>query len=59
MDGRLYDWFVVMISFLVYIHIFIKTIGTTCFSTSDLNVTLVGITASVWLLTVRVIRRKR
>ena len=57
MDEQLYDWFITFISFLIYIYIFTKTIGSSCFNTSDLSVTLVGVVASVWLLIVRTIKK--
>ncbi len=56
MDEKLYDWFIIMINYLIYIYVFIKTLGTTCFKTADLSIALVGLVASVWLLIVRAFR---
>jgi hypothetical protein len=47
MEPAIIDWFTNTLNFLIYIFIFIKTLGTACFNQFDLSVSLFGIGVSV------------
>ncbi|MBT4165620.1 hypothetical protein HOE04_01120 [archaeon] len=58
MEYELFDWFVTTINYLIFVYIFIKTLMTPCFNTTDLTITLIGIIASVLLLITKTINKK-
>jgi len=58
MNEELFDWLVNLINYLIFLYIFIKAFGTQCFNTYDLSVTLMGISASVFLLIIKLINKK-
>jgi len=57
MKDEFYDWFINIINYLIFIFIFLKSVGSMCFSSLDLSVTLIGISASVLLLLIRTMRK--
>lgn len=54
---ELIDWIVNTINFLIFIYIFLKTLGTKCFNTFDLFVSLFGITIGVIALIMVIINK--
>lgn len=58
MEQELFDWFITTINYLIFVFIFIKAFGMKFFNTFDLIITLIGISASVFLLLVKLINKK-
>ncbi len=50
------DWIINLVNLLIYIMIFMKALGTPFFNTFDLSAALVGISAGVLWLFVKVIK---
>jgi hypothetical protein len=57
MKDEFYDWFINVINYLIFIFVFVKSLGSMCFSSLDLTITLMGISASVLLLLIRTMRK--
>lgn len=47
MEPEIIDWFTNTLNFLIYIFIFIKSLGTACFNQFDLAVSLFGVSVGV------------
>jgi len=58
MQEEFFDWFVNTLNYLIFVYIFLKTIGTSCFSRNDVLITLVGITASVFILVIKIFNKR-
>ena len=58
MQKEILDWFVNTVNYLIFVYIFLKTIGTACFSQNDILITLIGITSSVFLLFTKVMNNR-
>ena len=58
MNEELFDWFVNTINYLIFVYIFLKTIGSACFNSSDLTITLIGISSSVLLLIIKILNKR-
>ena len=50
-----FDWSINTLNYLIFVYIFLKTIGTACFNKNDILITLIGITSSVFLLFIKTI----
>jgi hypothetical protein len=57
MESELIDWFTNTINVLIYIFIFVKSLGTACFNQFDLSVSLFGISISVLSFVVGLINK--
>jgi len=45
------------VNYLIFIYIFLNTISTSCFSSSDMSIALIGLVISVFILIVNLIER--
>jgi len=57
MRAELIDWFVNTINYLIFSFIFIKAIDTPCFNSGDLTITLIGVSSSVFLFVIKLIKK--
>ena len=59
MRNDLIDWTTNTINFLIFIYIFIKTLGSSCFDLFDISVSLFGVSAGVLGFIVGLINRSQ
>ncbi len=45
------------VNYLIFIYIFLNTINTSCFDSSDMSIALIGLVLSVFILIVNLIDR--
>ena len=57
MEDLIIEWIINITNLLIYILIFIKALGTPFFNTFDLTASLVGISAGVTWLFIKVIKK--
>ncbi len=59
MQEEFFDWSIIVLNYLIFVLIFIRTLRTDCFNTFDLSVTFIGLGASILLLIIKLINKKR
>jgi len=52
------DFLDTSINYLIFIYIFSKTIGSSCFSVGDMSIALFGLVVSVFVLVVNIAKSK-
>jgi len=57
MQFGILDFLGIFVNYLIFIYIFLATINTPCFSSSDMSIALIGLILSVFILIVNVIER--
>jgi len=57
MKELIIEWTINVVNFLIYILIFLRAMGTTCFNTLDLSAALVGVSAGAVYLFTKIMKR--
>lgn len=58
MGSEFLDYFGHIVNYMIFIYIFIRTIDTSCFSISDMSISLFGLTVSLFIFIVNLFNKR-
>jgi len=57
MDFELLAWFGNFVNFLIFIYLAVNLVGTSCFNTLQLSLSLIGLIASIFIQMITIISK--